>query len=411
MTAMRRVWSLAFAVTTPVAFSSVAFVYFGMRAAGKPLTFGSVLVSTLPDWYLWAMLTPLVFWLGRRFPLERDRWPHNAVVHLMTGTAIVLVELAIVTAVDHAFYYNPYAPAPPLYVDAYIKQVLKSFHYAVIIYWLIVAAATAYRYFHEYDARERDASRLSLRNAELQSELTRAQLEMLRAQLQPHFLFNALNAIAGLVRERRNEAATELVAELGKLLRHALSTADRDEITLREELDVLESYLCVERARFRDRLAVHLDVGPDTLPCSVPSLILQPLVENAIRHGLRNATEDGQIWITARSESGILELAVRDNGCGLGSTNDDARRSATSNGNESARLGLRNTRARLERLYGPACTFELLDVTGGGALARVRIPQRERAPRAVTPRESGYFRERSAETTLPAAYRDTSSQP
>ena len=249
MTAMRRVWALAFAVATALGFSSVAFVYFGMRAAGKPLTFGSVLVANLPDWYLWAILTPLIFWLGRRFPLGRDRWPHNAAVHLMTGTASVLVELAIVTAVDHAFYYNPYAPAPPLYVDAYIKQVLRSFHYAVIIYWLIVAAATAFRYFHEYDARERDASRLSVRNAELQSELTRAQLEMLRAQLQPHFLFNALNAIAGLVREQRNEAATELIAGLGQLLRHALSTANRDEIALREELEVLQSYLCVERAR------------------------------------------------------------------------------------------------------------------------------------------------------------------
>ena len=387
MITTRRLWSRAFAVTTPVAFSSVAFVYFGMRAAGKPLTFSSVLVSTLPDWYLWAFLTPLVFWLGTRFPLGCDRWLHNAAIHLVAGAVIVLVELAIVTAVDHAFYYNPYAPAPPLYVDAYVKQILRSFHYAVIIYWLIAAAATAYRYFHEYDARERDTSRLSVRNAELQSELTRAQLEMLRAQLHPHFLFNALNAIAGLVRERRNEAATELVAGLGQLLRHALNTANRDEIPLRDELEVLQSYLCVERARFRDRLTVHLDVDPDTLHCTVPSLILQPLVENAIRHGLRDTTENGQIWITARSKPGVLELAVRDNGRGLGAFANGVSgggAAASSDVNDSARLGLRNTRGRLERLYGPACTLELADASGGGALARVRIPQRERATHTAT---------------------------
>jgi signal transduction histidine kinase len=407
MIAVRRIWVLAFAVATPLALSSAAFVYFGMRAAGKPLTLGSVLIANLPDWYLWAALTPLVFWLGRRFPLGRDRWLPNASIHLLAGTAIVLAELAVVTAVDHAFYYNPYAPAPPLYVDAYIRQVLRSFHYAVIIYWLIAAAATAFRYFHEYDARERDAARLGLHNAELQSELTRAQLEMLRAQLQPHFLFNALNAIAGLVRERRNEAATELVAGLGQLLRHALSTADRDEIALSEELDVLESYLCVERARFRERLIVHVDVAPETLPCAVPSLILQPLVENAIRHGLRNETENGEIWISARLERGLLELTVRDNGCGLGAS-INARRDANGAIGESGHLGLRNTRARLERLYGHACTFELVDVVDGGALARVRIPQRERAARELTPSESGYSRGRSVATVLAAADRDTS---
>jgi two-component sensor histidine kinase len=408
---MRRVWFTAFAVATVLGVSSVGFVYFGMKAAGKPLSFEYALLSGLADWYLWAALTPLVFWLGRRFPLERERWVRPAMVHLVAGSATVLAELAIVTGFAHAFLYNPYAPAPPLYGDAYVKQILRSFHYAFINYWLIVVAATAYRYFHDYAGRERDAARLSLHNAELQSQLTRAQLEMLRAQLHPHFLFNALNAIAGLVRERRNESATELIAGLGRLLRHALSTADRDEIPLREELEVLQSYLGVERARFRERLTVHMDFQPDALDRVVPSLILQPLVENAIRHGLRNAADGGQIWISARAEPGLVELMVRDNGCGLDATSGDTPGTATNETNDSARVGLRNTRARLERLYGSTCTLELRDVAGGGVLARVRIPQRERAAGNATANGPGYSRGRSGETTLATTDRDTSFRP
>ena len=366
--AMWRVWRLAVAVATVLGLSSVAFVYFGMKAAGKPLTFTTAILAGMPDWYFWAALTPLVFWLGVRVPLERTRWVRASLVHLVAGGAIVLFELAVFTVFNHWFYYNPWAPAPAAINEAYVKNVLRSFYYAFIIYWLIVAAATAYRYQLDLATREREASRLSVRNAELESELARAQLDMLRAQLHPHFLFNALNTIAGLVRERRNEAATDVIAGLGGLLRHALASLDRDEIPLREELDVLQSYLCVERARFRERLSVHVDVDADAMHRAVPSLILQPLVENAIRHGLRNATEGGQIWITARTERGSLELVVRDNGCGL----DPSRDSAT----ESARLGLRNTRARLERLYGSSGVLELTSVAEGGAVARVRIPQR-----------------------------------
>jgi two-component system, LytTR family, sensor kinase len=364
---MRRVWSLALAIATVLGLSSVAFVYFGMKAAGKPLSFGTAVLAGLPDWYFWAALTPLVFWLGQRFPLEQGRWVRAALVHLVAGAAVAVVELGAFTTFNHWFYYNPYAPAPAEFGEAYLKNVLRYFHYAFILYWFIVAAATASRYQRDSAARERDAAVLGLRNAQLESELTRAQLEALRAQLHPHFLFNALNAIAGLVRERRNEAATELIAGLGSLLRHALRTTERDEIPLREELDVLESYLGVERARFRDRLRVQFDIEPAALDREVPSLILQPLVENAIRHGLANTMEGGQIWISARTAPASLELEVRDNGRGV-----DGEVSAS----ESSRVGLRNTRARLERLYGALGGLEVTNVLEGGAVARVRIPHR-----------------------------------
>ena len=364
---MRRLWWLALAIATVLGLLSVAFVYFGMRLVGKPLTFGTAVLAGLPDWYFWAALTPLVFWLGQRIPLERGRWVRAAALHLAVGAAVAVVELGILTTFNHWFYYNPWAPAPADFVDAYVRNVLRYFHYAFILYWFIVAAATAYRYQRDSAVRERHAARLGLRNAQLESELTRAQLDTLRAQLHPHFLFNALNAIAGLVRERRNEDATEVIAGLGALLRHSLTAVDRDEIPLREELEVLESYLTVERARFRDRLTVHFDVEPAALARPVPSLILQPLVENAIRHGVAGAAGRGEVWVRARVPNGALELEVRDNGPGFDG-------SAAGDGEGRGRLGLRNTRARLERLYGDAHAFELSNAIEGGARVSVRIP-------------------------------------
>jgi sensor histidine kinase YesM len=293
-------------------------------------------------------------------------------VHLVAGAAIVLVELLVFTAFNHWFYYNPYAPAPADFGEAYVKNVLRSFHYAFIIYWLIVVSATAFRYLRDSSAREREAARLSVRNAELESELSRAQLEMLRAQLHPHFLFNALNAISGLVRERRNEAAIELTAALGRLLRQALTTIDRDEISLREELDMLEAYLTVERARFRDRLQVHFDIEPAALDRDVPSLILQPLVENAIRYAIAPRREGGQLEIAARVSGDTLHLTIADDGPGFQANSER-------DGRGGWGIGLANTRARLDQLFREQHRFIVADRAEGGAVVEIQIPARRAA--------------------------------
>jgi LytS/YehU family sensor histidine kinase len=214
------------------------------------------------------------------------------------------------------------------------------------------------------EARER-----AVRASQLEAQLVQARLEALRAQLNPHFLFNALNSVAMLVRLKANSDALKAVVSLSEVLRQALAGRGAQEVALREELSLVDHYLQVEQLRFRDRLRVTVDAQPDTLHASVPSLILQPLVENAIRHGIARRDEGGHVKIFGRRGNGRLVLEVRDDGPGFPTGWDPA---------ASGRVGLANTRERLERLYGSAFTFETTNAPSGGAVVRVEIPYRTR---------------------------------
>ena len=348
------IWLLAFALATPLAWSSVAFVYFGMLAAGRPLTFAHSMVAGLPEWYVWAGLTPLVFSLGERVRLERQQWVAAGLFHLVAGTAVALVDLALVTAINRQF--GPTVSyVGPVFWDVYLKIVLRYFHYSFIIYWVIVAAAHAVRYYRSSRDREVEGIRL-------QAELTQAQLATLRMQLQPHFLFNTLHTIASLVRDGRGEAATTTIARLGELLRQTLGNVQRNEVPLREELSFIEAYLEIEQTRFSDRLAVRFDVDQETLGAMVPNLSLQPLVENAIRHGVARDPSAGRIEVRAARRDGALRIEVRNDGPAY-----------TGNGS-SGGVGLANTRARLHRLYGSAYRLELLPDQSGGTVAVLEVP-------------------------------------
>jgi two-component system LytT family sensor kinase len=350
------IWLLAFALATPLAWSSVAFVYFGMLAAGRPLTFAHSMVAGLPEWYVWAGLTPLVFSLGQRVSLERNQWAAAGLFHLVAGTVVALVDLALVTAINRQF--GPTVSyVGPVFWDVYLKIVLRYYHYSFIIYWVIVAAAHAVRYYRA--ARDREVEGI-----QLQAELTQAQLATLRMQLQPHFLFNTLHTIASLVRDGRGEAATTTIARLGELFRQTLGNLQRNEVPLRQELSFIEAYLEIEQTRFSDRLAVRLDVDQETLGAMVPNLSLQPLVENAIRHGIARDPSAGRIDVRAVRRAGALRIEVRNDGPAY-----------TGNGS-SGGVGLANTRARLHRLYGPWCRLDLLPDQSGGTIAVLEVPWR-----------------------------------
>jgi two-component system LytT family sensor kinase len=346
------VWGLA--VATPLAWSSVAFVYFGMLAMKRPLSVEHAILAGLQDWYPWALLAPLIFALGRRFRLERQRWISASLVHLSCGTLVALFDLAVVTAINQ--YFGPTVSYVGTFAEVYPRIVLRYFHFAFIIYWVIVAAAHAIDYYRSSRNREMEALRL-------QAELTQAQLDALRMQLQPHFLFNTLHTIASLVRDGRGEAATSTIARLGELFRQALGNGQRNEVSLREELAFVDAYLQIEQTRFSDRLVVRFEVDPDTLDARIPTMALQPLVENAIRHGIAVHPSAGLVQVRAYRRNGALRVEVRNEGTAL----DEAAPRAGG-------VGLANTRARLVRLYGQAGRLELRADDERGTVAVLEVP-------------------------------------
>ncbi len=235
---------------------------------------------------------------------------------------------------------------------------VKTWHFNLLIYWVIVAVSHAFDYYRKYRERE-------LRTSELEKHLAQAKLQALQMQLNPHFLFNTLHSISSLM-HKDVEAADRMIARLSDLLRAALAGAATQQVTLRQELDLLQLYLAIEQVRFGSRLTVKMNIAPDTLDAQVPNLILQPLVENAIRHGIEPRARPGCIELQAHRQDGNLALRVSDDGAGL-----------EENGRIKEGVGLSNTRARLRELYGPAHRFELLRGQQGGVRVELSIPFRE----------------------------------
>ena len=299
---------------------------------------------------MFAVLSIPVIWLSRRFHLDRSRWRQNALIHLACSAVFSLACLVVRAGVKVGMGADTFAHAfNPLF--------LRMFPFNLPVYWVIVAVCYGLDYYRAYHERE-------LRTSELEARLAQAKLQALRMQINPHFLFNSLNSISALM-HKDVEAADATLIRLSDLLRHALDSADTHEVALREELAFLERYLEIERTRFGPRLKVELDIAPDTLDALVPNLALQPLVENAIKHGIEPRARPGLIQLRARREDSLLALQVQDNGVGL--PQDESVEEG---------VGLSNTRARLQQLYGDTHQFSLANAAGGGLLVRVTIPYR-----------------------------------
>jgi two-component system LytT family sensor kinase len=321
---------------------------------GIPLRVGNALAAWLTCAYVWLALTPLVLRLARRFPLDRQRWLVRALFHLAASAAFALVHLSayVVVASSVGLY-----PGNPSFSQAFRHLFISNFHFDLLTYWTIIGLSHALDYYRKYRERELSASQLETR-------LAQAQLDALRMQLHPHFLFNTLNSISVLMDED-TKAARRMLTRLSDLLRASLENAGAHEVALKEELEFLESYLEIEQTRFQDRLTVRMEIDPAALDARVPNLILQPLVENAIRHGIAPRAAPGLVEIRAERQNGMIELEVRDNGAGLNSAQPESLMKG---------IGLSNTRARLKQLYGAAHRFELRERDGGGLTVTIAIP-------------------------------------
>jgi len=237
-----------------------------------------------------------------------------------------------------------------------VRSAVSNVDYGCILYWIVLLIGQAFDYM-------RSLEHAQVRQAELQEQLAEAQLQALRMQMHPHFLFNALNSIAELIHERPH-AAEHMVTSLGDLLRTYLRSSETQEVALADEVDFLRRYLEIQQVRFEERLAVAIELAPGTPTAAVPSLVLQPLVENALLHGIAEREHGGAIEIRAALRGTALVLSVTDNGPGMVETA----------GPPSEGTGLRNTRRRLERIYGAGHEFSVRALAGGGTCAAIRIP-------------------------------------
>jgi two-component system, LytTR family, sensor kinase len=303
-------------------------------------------------WALWAALTPVVLSLARRYRLDRAPRLRHLLLH--TAAAVALSALHLLPVAVATIVLRPYAPVeePGSFGREYAFLAISWLHVDFLVYWAILGVGYAYDYRQRL--RERD-----LRTSQLQAQLARSQVAALQLQIHPHFLFNSLNAVAGLVRKGRSEQALSLLAGLGDLLRYVLDSAETPFVPLEKELAFASRYLEIQQVRFSDRLESRLDVAPELLGTLVPTLILQPLVENAIEHGIA-CEGGGAVEIRAREEPPRLRLSVRDNGPGL----EDPRRDG---------LGLANTRARLKEIYGVGAEVRL-DEDEGGVTVSLTLP-------------------------------------
>ena len=332
------------------------------------------LLSEMVGWYLWMLFVPVAWWTVRRFPLDRQHWKKRIWIYLASGVAVGLAYLVlnhIKTSLVHILVTG--TPFPNLF-SLGTGYVLGGLEFHLLVYSAMLGVAHAF----EYHARYRDHQ---LRSSLLTAQLTQAQLEVLRVQLNPHFLFNTLNAISALM-HRDVDAADSMLIQLSDFLRLTLDQGAEQEIPLASEINMLERYVAIEKTRFGDRLQVNFDIEDEVQDALVPSLLLQPLVENAIRHGIAVRSAPGEISIRARSQfPSRIELQVVDNGPGITGDPSKALRPG---------VGLHNSMARVEQLYGENQRFEISNhPRTGGVEVLISFPFRTQETYAGAEEQSG----------------------
>jgi len=347
-------WPLiALACLVPATLSALDSYLQARLAGARSVPWPNLLFSS-SEWLFLAALTPIILLLARRMPLRRDRLGRVIATHAFGALLLCVGWATLGILFGRLLHTYPYQGH---FARDYLSWVMTSVPWSVVLYSAFLGCVYAFTYFAE--AREREAQQ-----ARLSAQLAEARLGALRMQLNPHFLFNSLNALAVLVRDQKTRDASRMLELLGAVLRQVLQGEKRHEVALSEELRFIEQYLAIEQVRFSDRLRVQWSIDPAVRDALVPEFILQPLVENAVRHGIAKRSEAGTIEVSAAADGETLVLTVRDDGPGY-------RGEVGAPG-----VGLANTRARLDTLFGAAGRLELRPGENGGTIATVRFPLR-----------------------------------
>ncbi|HEY7354226.1 MAG TPA: histidine kinase [Terriglobales bacterium] len=353
-------WIWVAAVWLGVGLFDATQTVFSMRAEGMHHAWVKLFVTLLLAWVPLACATPVILDLARRFPLARFHSATTWAAHISAWFAICVVSSIWVAGFERLLdpWNNPGGPG------SYFDRVEYRFFGGLVSYFVLYGAILGVG--HALDSSDRLA-REQTQTARLSEQLSRAQLNALRRQIEPHFLFNTLNAIAGLVRERRNEEGVSMIAQLSDFLRRTIEDSNRQEVPLSEEIDYLQRYLAIQKVRFADRLRVDFQVPEDLMLSQVPSLVLQPVVENAIKHGIAKQVQGGRIRISASRSNGMVSLKVYNDGPALRASDKP-----------TAGIGILNLRTRLENLYGTKFELTLRDELPHGVEACVSLPFREK---------------------------------
>jgi two-component system, LytTR family, sensor kinase len=364
------IWAVAFAVWTFISLAATATIYQLYRRFNGGIGLGEIAGMEFSQVLTYAPLTPLVFALAVRYPLQRGNWVKRSLLHLAAGIVFTLVHISLRAATPYGYWDPASRQWTSAIWDSHAHAfrapwvVLRSMFLGSVVddvtgaYVPIVLVAHAVSYYRRFRERE-------LRATQLEGQLAKAHLQRLKSQLQPHFLFNTMHSISALMLTDVN-AADRMMCRLSDLLRISLETADTQITTLNRELEFVTCYLEIEKVRFEERMKVIFDIAPETLDAQVPHLLLQPLVDNAVKHGISKLSVGGEIRITVRRQDNELQLQIKDNGPGVRKTGTLA----------TTGRGLRITRERLESLYGQKQSLELLSPPEGGVTIRVCIPFR-----------------------------------
>jgi sensor histidine kinase YesM len=368
-------WAILLVASTLVGVMEAAQVYVTEQAKAvaaftepgtMPPTWFEAFAATMPSWYVLAALIPGAVYLSRKFGFASRKWRLALAVHIPASMLFSFLHIAVSALLTRLLMRGITADMGSFALTL-LNQLGIYFTVNMVTYFAIVGGYHAYDFGRRYNERERSTAQLALKTSRLEASLALANLDSLRMQLNPHFLFNTLNAIAVLAMKGERQGVVRMLTLLSDLLR--LSLDQRNQVvTLREELSFLDLYLQIEQVRFKDRLSLEREVEPEALDAEVPSLLLQPLAENAIKHGISRQTGPGTVRVEAHIVEGdTLELRVLDTGPGFGGARTH---------NERAGVGTANTRARLEQLYGAEQSVEFCNRPEGGACVTVRLPLR-----------------------------------